>query len=274
MQNDILQLFPPNGKKQSLEGLYLSENIRQCHDQNEPFIYSNFVTSIDGRIALPVEGKITHQVPPAIGNARDWRLFQELAAQADILITTSRYFRQASVQEAQDTLPVGPAFSDLKDWRKEQGLKEQPDLAVFSASLNIPVAALAPYRKRRIFIFTGQQSDPEKRTLLENESHARIIVCGEGTGVDGGRLRAAFTSLNYSTIYAIAGPRVLHTLANGKALDRLYLTTAHRLLGGNKFDTISSGSQLLPAMDMPLLSLYYDPVAPDNIGQTLASYGK
>ena len=56
---------------------------------------------LDGRIALPAAGRSSHQVPPAIANARDWRLFQELAAQADLLITSARYFRQSEDQEAQ-----------------------------------------------------------------------------------------------------------------------------------------------------------------------------
>ncbi|MEE9492634.1 MAG: dihydrofolate reductase family protein [Gammaproteobacteria bacterium] len=282
MSDEILQLYPTTGNRYPLEGLYLNEDLQTtknltenlAENLTETFIYSNFVSSIDGRIALPVAGKSSHQVPAATGNARDWRLFQELAAQADLLISTARFFRQASAHEAQDNLPVGQGFPDLRQWRLAQGLKTQPDIAIFSASLDIPVQALEPYQHRKLYIFTGAGSDPKKRSQLARESHADIILCGNGRGVDGNRLRATFNKLGYYAVYAVAGPRVFHTLVSANALDRLYLTTAQRLLGGQQFDTINWGEQLLPAIDMPLLSLYYDPTTPDNAGQTFAAYGK
>lgn len=275
MSRDIQQLFPPDPEPRDLQGLYLAQNIQACRGHQGVFIFANFITSIDGRIAVPVAGKHSHQVPPAIGNARDWRLYQELAAQADLLITSARYFRQAEQHEAQDTLPVGmdPAFDDLRQWRLEQGLKAQPDIAIFSASLNIPVHALRPYQERNVTIFTGRQSSAEQREKLRSETHADIRLCGDGHGVDGQVLRAALGELGYEHVYAIAGPSVLHTLLTGRALDRLYLTTACKLLGGEEFDTFNSGSTLSPAVSMPLNALYYDRQALDGSGQLFAVYG-
>ena len=95
MDKDILELYPNPGREHRLQGLYLDQ-IAARGDSNDTFIYSNFISSLDGRIALPGAGRSSHEVPPAIANSRDWRLFQELAAQADLLITSARYFRQVS----------------------------------------------------------------------------------------------------------------------------------------------------------------------------------
>ncbi|HHJ13601.1 MAG TPA: pyrimidine reductase [Gammaproteobacteria bacterium] len=273
MAKDILQLYPDCGQRHQLQGLYLEQIPR---NPAKPFIYSNFIASLDGRIALPASDRDSHQVPPAIANARDWRLFQELAAQADLLISSARYFRQALASEAQAELPLGQdrAFDDLRSWRRQQGLPAQPDIAVFSASLDIPPRALAAYRDRRVLILTGAQSDTARRTALEALEGVEVLSCGEGREVDAAPLKALLAQRGYRRIYAIAGSSVLHTLAAAGALDRLYLTTAHCLLGGKRFDTLAWGPVLEKTPALPLRALYLDTKAPEGAGQTLGVYGQ
>jgi len=276
MEASVIELYPASGTRQPLQGLYLSQLLENGQAQKSPFIYSNFVSSLDGRIALPGPGRNSHQVPPAIANSRDWRLFQELAAQADLLITSARYFRQSEGQEAQAELPVGCSaeFDDLRAWRIEQGLSPQPDVAVFSASLDVPLNAIHRYRERNVYLITGSAADSEKLEQITAASHTRVISCGQDGHVDASLLRNKLNDLGYQRVYAIAGPAVLHTLVQGKALDRLYHTTAHCLLGGTKFDTFVWGSEFDPAVCMPLRAMYLDTHAPDGAGQTLAVYGQ
>lgn len=276
MPDNVLELYPDPGRQHPLKNLYLEELSMLPAGQNEPFIYSNFIASLDGRIALPGAHRHSHQVPPAIANARDWRLFQELAAQADLLITSARYFRQAADAEAQAELPVvgSSEFDDLRAWRLAQGMAPQPDIAVFSASLDIPVQALDYYSERRVFIVTGTQTNPAKRAQLASAADVEIVTCGDGERVDAGRLRALLGQRGYRRIYAIAGSSVLHTLVSSHALDRLYHTTAHCLLGGTEFDTFVWGKQLQPAFALPLRALYLDTSSPPGCGQTLAVYGR
>ncbi len=275
MSDRITQLYPGSGDMVPLHGLYLDPSIRDVQTATA-FIYSNFVASLDGRIALAAGERTTHQVPGSIANDRDWRLFQELAAQSDLLITSARYFRQSVLGESQDNLPVGPspAFDDLRAWRRDRGLTVQPDVAVFSASLDIPPQALRAFEDRRVLVLTGEQADPAARDRLSGETHAEIVGCGEGQGVDGTRVRGKLSELGYRFVYATAGPSVLHTLAAGGALDRLYLTIANRLLGGTEYDTLTWGPPLAPPLDLPLRSLYHDPIAPEGAGQLFAVYGK
>ena len=181
-----------------------------------------------------------------------------------------------AICEAQAELPLGTAaeFDDLRAWRIEQGLSPQPDIAFFSSSLHVPVSAINRYRERNVFLITGSANNSEKLEQITAESHARIISCGHGKYVDASLLRSKLNALGYQRVYAIAGPAVLHTLIQGKALDRLYHTTAHCLLAGTQFDTFVRGSEFNPAVCMPLQAMYLDTHAPDGAGQTLAVYGQ
>lgn len=264
----LTRLYPLPSQSTDLHGLYLDHRLHTRGNPGEPFVYSNFVTSLDGRIGIEAEGRATHTVPGAIANPRDWRLYQELAGQAEILITSGRFFRQSSVGEAQDMLPVGSQaeFDDIRAWRSQHGLEPQPDIVILSGSLAIPLAALEPYRTRRILVATGEQADQERIRVLE-ENGIEVLITGSGTRVEGHRLVERLGSMGYRSLYAIAGPGVFYTLIRAGVVDRLYLTVACQLLGGNIIDTLTSGELLSPAQGMHLVELHHDPHTPEGAGQ-------
>jgi len=273
MQTPVTRVYPATGEQHPLQGLYLQHQLHLKGRPDAPYVYSNFITTLDGRIALGDNHGTTHTVPGATVNPRDWRLYQELAGQADLLITSGRYFRQSLIGEAQDQLPIATqaAHGDIHEWRMTQGLAEQPDIAILSGSLDIPVAALEPYRNRRILIITGETSDPARADALQ-EAGFEVVRAGAGTLVDGGRMISHLAALGYRSLYAIAGPAVFYTLLEAKVLDRLYLTIAQQLLGGEVFDTLTRGPLLTPPQGMTLVSLYHDPHAPAHAGQLLAVF--
>ena len=273
MHTPATRLYPATGEQHLLEGLYLQHQLHLRGRPDTPFVYSNFITSLDGRIALGSNTSTTHTVPSATVNPRDWRLYQELAGQADLLVTSGRYFRQSLLGEAQDQLPVGKQaeFSDIREWRLAQGLCEQPDIAILSGSLDIPLTALEPYRNRRILVITGDASD-QARTEALLASGIEVLRAGHGTMVDGSRMTAELAALGYRSIYAIAGPDVFYTLLRAQVINRLYLTIAQQLLGGNDFDTLTRGPLLAPPQGMSLVSLYHDPYAPARAGQLFAVF--
>jgi len=268
MQTPVTRLFPLAGEQQPLEGLYLQQQLHTKGQPNRPFVYSNFITTLDGRIAIGVSNRSTHTIPATTGNPRDWRLYQELAGQADLLITSGRFYRQSVIGEAQDILPVDrqPAFADIRDWRMNQGLRAQPDIAILSGSLDIPLTALEPYRERRILVITGEAADPTRLKRLQ-EHGIEVIHAGADTQVDGSMMIPELAARGYRSIYAIAGPAVFHTLLQARVVDRLYLTITQQLLGGDVFDTLVKGPLLAPVQGMQLVNLYHDPYAPANAGQ-------
>ena len=115
----LIPLYPPgDGNAVAAEGRYLAHGLHRLCTAGKPLVYSNYVVSLDGRIALEYPHSCHTAIPEAITSAVDWRLYQELAAQADILLTSGRYLRELDEGKAQDGLPVGKNFPDLIDWRR------------------------------------------------------------------------------------------------------------------------------------------------------------
>jgi len=253
---DILQLLPQSQLQCSLKGLYLKLNLHQQAEESDLFIYANYIASVDGRISLRDAESGEFMVPASIANKRDWRLYQELAAQADVMITSARYFRQLAMGKAQDLLPVGtaPEYADLAEWRVQQGLNPQPDVVIISNSLNIPGQALEQLKDRRIIICTSEQADSQKVGQLE-ASGFTVCIAGHQQ-VEGKQLKKTLIESGYRSAYMIAGPAVHRTLISEQVLDRLFLTTRLNLLAGDDFHTILNGK--MPAAELELLSLYLD----------------
>jgi len=273
MDAPVTQLYPASQQQHPLQGLYLAHRLHTLGQAGKPFVYSNFITSLDGRIATVANGRSTRSVPEAIANPRDWRLYQELAGQAELLVTSGRFFRQAAIGEAQDQLPVGDqsAYADIRDWRINEGLSAQPDIAIMSSSLEIPLEALEPYRQRKIIVVTGAAANRAGvETLRAND--IEVIFAGDEEKVEGRMMLEKLAASGYQSIYAIAGPAVFHTLLRANVIDRLYLTISEKILGGTQFDTLTQGEQLNPARGMRLAGLYHDAHATTGAGQLLGFY--
>ena len=135
---ELQRLYPSASEEYSLRGLYLAHDLRGMRsDQDKPLVCANFITSLDGRIAVPSSGNLS--VPINIANERDWRLFHELAVQADVILTSGRYFRDRSRGAEQEIFdPDDVAVADLKHWRADRKLSTRPTIAVISASLDFP----------------------------------------------------------------------------------------------------------------------------------------
>jgi riboflavin biosynthesis pyrimidine reductase len=253
-----------------LVGLYLGHDLRRLAEEaRRPVVVANFVTSLDGRIAVPRQDGTGLTVPSNIANERDWRLFQELAVQSDIIISSGRYLRDYAAGRAQEILRVydDPRFADLRAWRASRGLPPQPALAIISSSLDFPIPAVLTEGDRRVVVFTTEDADPARVRELERQT-SRVMVVGQRQ-VSGRRLIDAMAASGYRTIYSAAGPRVLHMLLADQVLDRLYLTVVGRLLGGAPFSSIVEGDLLATPVDMRLHSMVFDTV---GAGQLFTCY--
>lgn len=272
MLERVLQLYPLPSAERELRGLYLVHRLRARAEQGgQPFVYANFVTSIDGRIAVPRSSGEGLMAPKNIANARDWRLFQELAAQADVIISSGRYLRDWAEGRAQEILQVDdPQFADLRDWRVQNNLPPQPDIAIVSRSLHFSIPDVLKQGGRKVVFFTTANPNLERVREIENEA-GRVIVAGKNR-VEGDALVQEMQALGYRTIYSAAGPKILHMLLKANVLNRLYVTYANRLLGGAPFAALTEGALLEPPVGMKLHELYFDAAGLDGLGQLFVSY--
>lgn len=264
----VLRLFPGPAAAASLRGLYLGDSLRPSGTPAQPFVYASFIASLDGRIALVDPETHAFKVPRAIANPRDWRLFQELAASADVLVTSGRYIRDLADGVAQDDLPVSgkPEFADLHAWRRARGLAPQPAVAIVTNHLDLPIPEALLQSGRKIYIAAGATAD---RPLVETWTArgVRVLKAGSGARVEGRALVAALAQEGFGSIDMVGGSMLLDMLLVDRVLDRLYLTQACRILGGQPFDTLMKGPLLDPPGAFELRALCYDAAEGDAVEQ-------
>ncbi|MBL1353727.1 MAG: dihydrofolate reductase family protein [Zetaproteobacteria bacterium] len=268
--DELLCLYPKEEASKPIEGLYLSYQLHRQALEHDVCIYSNYITSLDGRIAVYEGNTNEFSVPACIANTRDWRLYQELAAQADIMLTSARYFRQLAKGCAQDLLPVGMGedYEDLRHWREKEGLAPQPDVMIVSASLDIPLDILASLSDRKVWVVTTSRANTTQKKALQAIG-VGILIAGENS-VEGVKLKQHLIEKGYRSAYMIAGPQVHQTLLMAGVLNRMFLTTHLSLLGHDAFHTILQGN--MSPVSCELSSLYLDVKGQQMFGQYRISH--
>jgi riboflavin biosynthesis pyrimidine reductase len=273
MTKQIFQLYPSQTEGLPLEGMYLESRLHQLGSSETPFVYGNFISSLDGRIALMDTAGATGYLPDELGNPDDFRLFLELEAQADCLITHGGYLRAIAAGRLDDILQVGTTKEtrDLAAWRRTQGLSEQPAVVIASASLDFVVPESVERHRQKVYIATGNEADPVRVRHFERKGY-EIIRAGHDRMVEGGPLVRAVGRLGYKSLYLLTGPRMLQTMLHDRVLSRLYVTIVHHVIGGEAFHTLTLGPQLRQAGRLHLRSLYHDPASESHAGQWFAQF--
>ncbi|NYZ14499.1 riboflavin biosynthesis protein RibD [Azospirillum sp. RWY-5-1] len=265
----MVRLFPAPPEEVAVEGTWLADRLHEQSGPERPFVYASFVCSLDGRIALRDPATGTGRLPAVLASASDFRLLLELQAQADCVITHAGYMRDIAAGRLDDILQVGrpEPGADLARWRLENGLSAQPAVVIASASLDFTVPSSLARNGQRVIVATGHGAPADRLEALRRQGH-EVIEAGDGSSVEGGPLVRALGLRGFRSLYLLAGPRLFDTALRDGVLSRLYLTTTHRLLGGEAFDTMLAGPALGDAgVRLRLSSLHYDPMVPDGPGQ-------
>ena len=273
MPSPIVELYPQPGTSRALEGTYLAHDLRSIGTPEEPFVYANFVSSLDGRIAVVEAETGESYVLDDLTSGHDWRLFQELQAQADCMVTHGGYLRTVGKGKFPDILQVGISTqaSDIGRWREEHGLTRQPAIAIVSRSLDFPVPLSLATHEQPVHIITGHEA-PADRIAHWRDRGYEVVFAGAGDSVQGAPLIRALGERGYGRLYLMAGPQMLEAVLRDGSLSRLYLTMTHQLIGGEAFHTLTAGPRLGRAGRLQLNTLYYDAAAPKGTGQWLASF--
>lgn len=256
MEISLERLYPTPALRVPLFGLYLGHDLRAKGSRERPYLYSNFIASLDGRISQ-FDPRAGRPIPPrSTRHPDDWRLYLELAAQADAVVTSGRRMRELGnrTPPAFECVP-DLARGDLTEWRIAKGLPPHPACIVLSTALDIPIAALREHTHGDIVVLTGAQATEENINALRETGIT--VVRAPGQRVEGGDLYRVIREREYSTVYSIGGPDVFATFIATGQLHRLYLTIALRLIAGEQFDTLLRNA--LPVETFALHELHFDP---------------
>lgn len=273
MTVQILQLYPATGERQPIRELYLQESLHTLGTPERPFIYANFVASLDSRIALNDKTSGNPYVPSSLTTTTDWLLFQQLQAQADCFITHGGYLRSLAAGHLDSILQTGVGQGDehLLQWRRANGLYTQPGIVVVSSSLDFPIPQSIADYNQKLYIVTVEKAAPDKVKYWRDKGF-EVVFAGVGDYVEGKLLQEYLKKWGFRSIYLEAGPLILQTMLRDRVLSRLYLTMSHQLLGGDSYHSLLSGAELGEAGRLQLKSLYFDALSEQQTGQFFACF--
>src|SRR5215207_1526855 len=176
----INQVFPVK-RQVPLEGLYLDQRLMdRAAELGRTLVLTDFLTDQNGVIAKAT--KDTHfEIPAALKNSSDWGRYQELMAQADVLISGGSYFKR--LETSQDILyqfEPGKAFEGLGQWRLSAGYKKRsPDVAVVARDLDFELPEKLIQSGRKIVIFTTDSMARSDEARLLRDGNTEILGSGE-----------------------------------------------------------------------------------------------
>lgn len=225
-QGPEVQELKPEKRVIPLEGLYLAHRLKEVSRKlNRAVVISNYVTDVNDVIAT----SNASGPPQEIKNPYDWRLFQELTAQADVILTGGEYLNRLAAQKrkAQNVLTQfepGQDFAELGEWRLKNGYEQRsPDVVVVSRSLNFELPKGIVREDRKVIIFTIYGMLESEQAQKFEAAGARIVGGGK-EGVNGRAMVAYLEKKGYGVIKNTTGPSVLKILLDSEVLDRLYVT--------------------------------------------------
>jgi riboflavin biosynthesis pyrimidine reductase len=272
MSKTVFRLYPPPYEEVPLAGLYLQWRLHRLGTPEAPFVYANFLSSLDGRIALEDARGRTY-LPRTLTTPDDFRLFLELQCQTDCLITHGGYLRSLAEGRLGNILQIGahPAGRDLVRWRLEQGLSAQPAVVIASATLDFPMPDSIRAHGQACHIATVAGADPARAEYWRGQGY-EVWQAGSGNLVNGAELTQILGERGYRSLYLIAGPHMLDTMLRNGRLGRMFQTITHQLMGGEFFRTLLPGPELGISGHLRMLSLYYDPASTNGAGQWFAQF--
>ncbi|GAA5045259.1 pyrimidine reductase family protein [Streptomyces similanensis] len=188
-------------------------------DGDVPWLRANMVSTLDG--AAQHEGR-----SQPISSAADMRIFGTLRALADVVVVGAETVRQEGYRPAR-------AREEFAAPRAAAGQGPAPAIAVVTAGLELDfslplfTSPLVP-----TLILTGAAAHPDRIAEAERAG-ARVLIAGDGVGVDPVRAVRALAELGHTRLLTEGGPRLLGQLVASEVLDELCLTVSPMLTAGS-----------------------------------------
>jgi riboflavin biosynthesis pyrimidine reductase len=222
------QVFPVQ-RQVPLEGLYLDQRLMErAAELGRSLVLTDYLTDKNGVIAKATqEGHF--EIPKSLKNSSDWGRYQELMAQADVIISGGSYFKRlATSQDILYQFEPGNAFEKLGQWRLNAGFnKRSPDVAIVTRELDFEIPEKLIQSGRRIVIFTTDAI--AKSDKAKSLTHGNIVILGSGEErVVGSQMIATLANdMGYRVIMMVSGPRILDLLLKADRMDLIFVTEAH-----------------------------------------------
>ncbi|MYU24232.1 pyrimidine reductase family protein [Streptomyces sp. SID8352] len=207
-----------SGHEWSLDELATAYAYPEPDGRAGAWLRANMVSTLDG--AAQHDGR-----SQPISGAADMRIFGTLRGLADVIVAGAETVRREGYRPAR-------ARAEFAARREAARQGPAPVIAVVSASLDLDLtlplftSPLVP-----TLLLTGAAADPARVAAAERAG-ARVVVAGDGAGVDPARAVSALAGLGHTRLLTEGGPRLLGQFIAAGVLDEMCLTLAPVLTGG------------------------------------------
>jgi riboflavin biosynthesis pyrimidine reductase len=193
-------------------------------------VYANFVSSVDGIVAIPA----IRNSPRAVSNdsRADRFVMGLLRAFADVVLVGASTVNASPTARftADQVFPPGAeVFAQL---RQSLGKPSAPETAIMSGSGT--VAPDHPAVANGAVVLTSRSGAERLRPLVADASN--VVNLGEGAELDGAAIVDALRSRGHGLILSEGGPHALGALLRAAVVDELFLTASPVLIGRTPVD--------------------------------------
>jgi riboflavin biosynthesis pyrimidine reductase len=192
---------------------------------DEPCVYANFVSSLDGVVAIPSVPRSNELISK--GSEGDRFVMGVLRALADVVLTGAG---TATVWPRASWMPDGmypPAASDFAELRSSLGVDAQPEVAILTGSGSIDPSH--PVLEAGALVLTSDQGAARLKDRLPAAS--TVVSLGAQPELDPHVVIAVLRERGHDSILSEAGPRGFGSLVQAGLVDELFLTVSPLIAG-------------------------------------------
>ena len=202
-------------------------------------VYGNFVTSIDGIVAIPEVARSSALISG--GEPADRFVMALLRAVADAIVIGAGTFRDHKGPWTPEN--AYPEAADaLVELRGKVGPSGQPRLVVVTAS-----GDLGGSGSKLDDVIVVTNSAGASRLDESATAAAEVVEVGEGGSIDMRRVIAWLSEHGYGRILTEGGPKLMGEALKARVVDELFLTVSPTIVGGGEEPrpTLAAGVDLL-----------------------------
>ena len=225
----------------------LPETLRERYGGSfgvaRPRLIANFVSTIDGVVAIPALPQSSQLI--ADGDDDDRFVMALLRTVADVIVIGSGTLHASPNSLWTSSRPYPVAQASFAELRRRLKLSAEPDLAVVTGSGDID--ASHPALERGAIVLTTDEGASKLRGKLP--ASCTISSTGPGPTVDLKRAVAFLHDSGRLRILTEAGPRIFGALVQAQLVDELFLTISPLLAGrtaGHRRPGLIDDVELLP----------------------------
>ena len=216
-------------------------------------VYSNFVSSIDGIVAIPDVARSSALISG--GDPADRFVVALLRAASDVVVIGAGTFRaHEGPWTSENAYPE--AAQRFTEFRRAQGMGDAPRLVIVTASGDVGGSRS---KLDDVIVFTT--ADGANDLGEDVAAAAEVVELGTARSIDMQEAVGWLFERGYGRILIEGGPKLMGEALKARIVDELFLTISPLIVGGGEEQprpTLASGVELLPdaARSGQLLSLH------------------